>query len=33
MRVEELHADVRELFERVREGLGLPAGVLHVTLR
>ncbi len=33
MRPEELHADVRDLFERVREGLGLPAGVLRVTLR
>jgi hypothetical protein len=33
MRADELHADVRELFERVREGLGLPLGVLRVTLR
>ena len=33
MRPEELHADVWDLLERVREGLGLPAGVLRVTLR
>jgi hypothetical protein len=33
MRPHELHPDVQDLFERLREGLGLPEGVLRVTLR
>jgi hypothetical protein len=33
MRADELHADVRDLLDRVRAGLGLPQGVLRVTLR
>ena len=33
MRADELHADVRDLLDRVRAGLGLPEGVLRVTLR
>jgi hypothetical protein len=33
MRAGELHPDVQDLLERVREGLGLPEGVLRVTLR
>lgn len=33
MRAEELHPDVRALLEQIRVGLGLPEGVLRVTLR
>jgi hypothetical protein len=33
MRADELHADVRDLLDRVRAGLGLPEAVLRVTLR